>query len=473
MKKKRNLPLDQNKNLKAEFGPIFRSSAIFYIPLKIKTTISITNYWEFKSNLKISLLMTVRNMAGKTIKRKEINFNSSNVISFSKFGVSEGSVEIEAFGNTNLRIPYAAVIAIYEANKSISMVHSYSRNHSLIELEDKSCVLSVRESCWTVKPKFINKGIFHNGHVQIEKQKAQLILTNQDGKDRVYKFNIPKIKAYETYIFEIKKLALDFKKFLKNKEGWATVHFEGKSSFTRMLIVWENYSKTELQVTHSNFDYSNYITNKLISAKGVQMTFPKISKLLKELNLVIYPKFEKGQYSFSINNNKRENFNKGFIKKLDPKDAFVNFKKKNNLLPSRIVTALSGKTRNQIIPFECSMGIDHEKVAKKRYSWALVSGEFNNLIFMNRNNVIDSEISNLFIFKLYNSKNKEIKIKIIKLKAFENGRYEIKLENIFPSYKKFLGKDYGYITLFSTDVAIRLYTAIHSKKKGITFEHAF
>jgi hypothetical protein len=89
--------------------------------------------------------MTVRNVSGKTVSRKEIYFSSSNVISISKFGITEGSVEIEAFGNTNLRIPYAAVMAIYEADNSISMVHSYTRNHSLIELEDKNCILSAAE----------------------------------------------------------------------------------------------------------------------------------------------------------------------------------------------------------------------------------------------------------------------------------------------------------------------------------------
>ena len=42
-----------------------------------------------------------------------------------------------------------------------------------------------------------------------------------------------------------------------------------------------------------------------------------------------------------------------------------------------------------------------------------------------------------------------------------------------PKNKMISKKDYGYITLFSTDVAIRLYTAIYNNKKGVTFEHAF
>ena len=78
--------------------------------------------------------------------------------------------------------------------------------------------MSAKESCWSVKPRFINKAIFHNGHINLNKQKARLILTNQDGKDKVYKFEIPNLNAYQTFIFDIKKIAPNFNKFLKNKE---------------------------------------------------------------------------------------------------------------------------------------------------------------------------------------------------------------------------------------------------------------
>jgi len=40
----KELHIDQEKNFKAAFGPIFRSSGIFYLPKNIKTTISVSNY---------------------------------------------------------------------------------------------------------------------------------------------------------------------------------------------------------------------------------------------------------------------------------------------------------------------------------------------------------------------------------------------------------------------------------------------
>ena len=203
------------------------------------------------------------------------------------------------------------------------------------------------------------------------------------------------------------------------------------------------------------------------------MTFPKFSNLLDELNLITYPKFEKGNYFFYLNNKKREPFNMGFFKKLNPNDSFVNFKKKNNILPTRIVTALTGNFKDQLVPFECSMGVDHEQAPKKRFSWALVSGKHSNLIFLNRNKVIESEISNILIFKIFCKNSLIVKTKKIQIKFDSDGRYSVNLKKIFPFYKEFLKNDYGYISLFSSDISIRLYTALYNNKKSITLEHAF
>ena len=62
--------------------------------------------------------------------------------------------------------------------ESISMVHSYGRNHSLIELEDKNSIIEGKESCWTIKPRFVNTAIFHNGRITTNSQIGKLILTN-------------------------------------------------------------------------------------------------------------------------------------------------------------------------------------------------------------------------------------------------------------------------------------------------------
>ena len=468
--------INQEKNFRADFGPIFRSSGIFYIPKNIRTTISVTNYWKFKNNKNVSLLISERNMGGKLARRREINFSESNVINISSFFIKEGSVEIEAFANSNIRIPYAAIMIVYDALNSISMVHTYGRNHSLIELEDKNSITSGRESCWTIKPKFKNSAIFHNGHLLVKNQTAKLILTNYKNKDKIFTFKIPNLNPYQTFKFELDKIVPKYTKHLMDREGFGTLHFENNSSFTRLLIIWSDKSNKNFQVTHSNFDYSKYITNKHISNKGSEMPFVRFKKNIQKPKLIIYPKFEKNKFSLKFD---EKNYNEKITggKVLDiPKD--VNraiFLTKNNILPSRLVTALSGKNKNQKIPFECSLGVVHEKTARKRYSWSLVSSKYKTFVHLNFNTLLNPQKKFDLYFCIYNSNN----LNILKKKITIDKKKDIcdplvyELTEIFPNYKKFLNNNYGYISLFTTNSSIRMLTSLFNNKKGITLEHSF
>ena len=465
--------IDQKKNFSNNFGAIYRTSAIFYIPKNIKTYICILNYWEFKNNIKVGIVVTIRYLNGKLFSREEKNFNHSNVLVISNFGVSEGSIEIEAFGNQNLRIPYAAVMGVYEGKKSKNMVHTYVRNHSIIELGEKKAIIKARESCWTIKPDFKNRAIFHNGHIKIKKQFAKLILNNQDGKEISKKFLIPELNAFETFIFDIKKIFPNFKKFLSKKYGFATLHFDNNSSFTRLLLIWSNKNNNEFQTTHSNFDYSTYNTNKIKTKKGGEMTIPKLPKEIEKVKLIVYPKFEKGEYFYKFNEQKKNFFNKGFIKSMDKNINKVGFFNKKNYIPSRIVTGMSGKWPNQKIPFECSMGINHENARKKRFGWAMVSGKHRNLILINKISLINDSFSKSFTFKLYNSLNKKILTRVKKINLGKENRVCLELKEIFPNFKTFLGNNYGYISIFNSSSSIRFYTSIFDREKGICLEHAF
>ncbi len=465
--------IDQKKNFSNNFGAIYRTSAMFYIPKNINTFVCISNYWEFKNNVKVGIVITIRHLNGKLFSREEKNFNESNVLVISNFGIDEGSVEIEAFSNQNLKIPYAAVMGVYEAKKSINMVHTYARNHSLIELEENNVITQAKESCWTIKPEFENKAIFHNGHLKTKKQVAKIILTNQNGKESTKIFKIKELKPFETFIFDLKKIYPNFKKFLLNKNGFATLHFKNNSSFTRLLLIWSKNRNEEFQSTHSNFDYSKYLTNKVKTKKGGEMSIPKLPDYIKNFQLIVYPKFEKGEYFYDFNGGRKNFFNKGFIKSFDSSLSKVGFYSKKNNIPSRIVTGMSGRSIKQKIPFECSMGINHENARKKRFGWALVSGKSNNLISINKISLISDNYSKFFTFKLYNAHNRKILTKVKKLDLGRENRICIELKDVFPNFKSFLGKNYGYISIFNSCSSIRFYTSIFDHKKGITLEHAF
>ena len=300
--------LDQQKNYNAEFGAIFRSSAIFYIPKNVKTTITVSNYWDFKNGTKVGLLFSIRSMEGKIIERRERYFDEGLVINESDWPIEYGSVEVEAFGNKNLRLPYAAVMGVYETEKSISMVHSYCRNHNLIEIEDGGSLTVGRESCWTLRCKnsVINEGVFHNGHLAINEQEALFTITNIQGAEKKIRFVIPPLKAFETYIFSVVDIFPNYKDFLIGSNGWGTVHFENQTAFTRLLLVWCDQESKELQVTHSNFDYSEIETDKIEATKPALMKWPSLLSESELGKVVVYPKFSKGRYKISSSENIKE-----------------------------------------------------------------------------------------------------------------------------------------------------------------------
>ena len=220
--------INQKDNYDANFGSVFRSSAIFYKPKGVLTTVSFSNYWDFKNKIKVGIVITIRSLDGTLVSRREVNFVDRNVLNIEVSEVDEGSIEIEAFSSINLRIPYAAIMVVYETVNGISMVHSYSRNHSLIEIEDNKAITIARESCWTLRAyqNVSNKAIFHNGHIPLPSQKATLLVTKKDGFEKKIIFNVPALKSFETYVFHAEEIFPDLHQFLEDGIGWGALHFE-------------------------------------------------------------------------------------------------------------------------------------------------------------------------------------------------------------------------------------------------------
>ena len=68
-------------------------------------------------------------------------------------------------------------------------------------------------------------------------------------------------------------------------------------SFTRLLLGWESPDKSQLQVTHSNFDYSKHETDFVQSEHPTAyMAIPTIRDY--ENRVIIYPDRSPGEYLF-------------------------------------------------------------------------------------------------------------------------------------------------------------------------------
>ena len=466
--------LDQQKNYNADFGAIFRSSAIFYIPKSVKTTITVSNYWDFKNGMEVGLLFSIRSMDGEIIERRERYFEEGLVINETNWPVEEGSVEVEVFGNKNLRIPYAAVMGVYETEQSISMVHSYGRNHNLIELEDGASLTIGRESCWTLRYKnsVTNEAVFHNGHLAISEQEALFTITNSQGTEKEVSFFIPPLKAFETYIFSVADIFPNYKDFLIGSNGWGTVHFENQTAFTRLLLVWRDQESEELQVTHSNFDYTEIETNKIEATKPALMKWPSLLSESELGKVVVYPKFSKGRYKISSSKGINETDSGLFINvKNIEKLEFASTD--SNSIPSRIVTGFEYKIDDEVLPLECSMGIVHEKRPPKRFHWAVVSKKFKSQLFFNSfDEIYDLPTDPFLVFRLYSSLNLEYSERRIELDDLSKLPDGILVEDLFDNDPKLDNQHFSYVSMFSNYGGLFMYSSM-LKEKSMTIEHSF
>jgi hypothetical protein len=110
--KKKNLRVGETH----DYGQVLRASGIFYFKQSatFKTTISFLNYWVLKREIKVAIVASIRDLSGQLIRRESLEFEPGMVINYcpEDLGDFEGSIEIEAFGNTNLVIPYAGIMAM-------------------------------------------------------------------------------------------------------------------------------------------------------------------------------------------------------------------------------------------------------------------------------------------------------------------------------------------------------------------------
>ena len=136
------------------------------------------------------------------------------------------------------------------------------------------------------------------------------------------------------------------------------------------------------------------------------------------------------------------------------------------------MTGISGRFKNQKIPFECSTGILHEKIPPKRFSWAIVSPKHKSLIYLNLSNVLKTNKNDrMIIIQLYSSNTKKVLKKKLRIpKDVKNSRIE--LEKIFLNYESFLNNQFGYISVFSENTSLRIFTSI-SNNNSLTLEHGF
>lgn len=469
--------ISQADNYAGNFGEVLRSSAIFWVKndKNLQTTISFSNYWKYKNYIDVRVLVNLRNLSGEIIDRRLVDFEKSYVCNYLPPDNFEGSVEVEAFSAQNMRIPYAAIMAIYESSKSISMVHSYARAYSQHEIEDKRTITNGEESCWTLRDDGIYSSfsVIHNGPHKQKKQRVKLSVRNWQGKEQSAGIELPELLPFQTIFFEPKNYFQNLSDFLDGQTGNARISFKLNGGFTRMLCGIKAVDNNQLQVTHSNFDYSTHETETL--KDGILRAYMRTPNILGDFQqeIVVYPDTNRGVYVSECDRDKKS-FKTGEIHKLsyDNSDGkLVQFYRIDNILPTRIVTALRLNSRKPNIPAECSLGVVHHNRPKKNFHWMLVSKKFNSQIcWVDYHEVYGGCPDDAkFVLKLYTfNEEKEIVKNLSKPDLPAN--CTMRLSSIFDSVS--LAEDYCYLSVWCSYGGLMFFSTLE-KADSITIEHSF
>jgi hypothetical protein len=400
-------------------------------------------------------------------------FDGANVINF-RPTISEGSVEIEAFGSRNLRIPYAAVMALYETPHSVTMVHAYARNHGISEIEDETAVLDAREGCIGLRANDDIETIafFHNGHLPVPAQTGTLIVTNVRGEEMICRFAMKEMRPFETMRFAFDRLAPDFRRHLDGSDGWGALHFANHSGFPRMLVRWRHIPTGEVQVTHSNFDYQEFETDLLEQGSAGHLEIPEFNGQLHEAQLVLYPRCTPGTYQIELGDLSL-NTEGGVQIVLEERLASgVDVKRLDGPLPSRLVTAISGRANTDSLAFECSFGVFHSERPPKRFHWGVVSPRFNTALYLTEYSRLYDPPDRLELTITLYASGAATATKFFHFEKLEDMPRHIALKDLFENADEVLGDQPGYITVFCNWGGLLAFTSMQ-KENSFTIEHSF
>lgn len=478
------LHISQDDNYKKNFGIAYRSSTIFYFKKskEFNTIVNFMDYWKIKKSIDVMIIASLRDMSGKLIFRERISFDKGFVINYTPEIDQEnfeGSLEMEAIANGDLGIPYAAMLVIYEAKKSISWVHGYTRTYSPHEIEEGKIIESGEEAglvCRDTKDirSFI---IGHNGINTKEEQVATLWVSNIKGEIIEKKIKIKELNPFETFIIYPSDHINNLIEFLDGSEGNVAISFKLKGGFTRTVVGNELIDGSEFQVYHSNFNYGRhdpgYMSEKEIGYYSYPFT-PSHEKQITHLDSFC----AKGNYEV-ITNNKKYNFKNGHRKDINMDAEVLSVRRTDGEFPKRLNIVLSAflKGAKCKLPMESARGFYHSERPPKYRMW--MSGAIGKKY---RSKIIIHALTDLYgpvkdsilTLKLYREKTFDIiekKINGEELKKFEEGVY---VDELFPEQANQSENEICQIWGESSSYGgLQAYTTIENSYGSASIEHNY
>lgn len=469
-------------NVSNQHGAVYRSSGIFYLPPtdRVRTTLSFLNYWALKRELQVAVVASTRTMAGELVGRERLRFDRGQVVNYRPDVDAgfEGSVEIEVFAAENMVIPYAAIIAWYETPLGLGLVHSYARAYSNHEVEEGRTVTRGREGCWTVADDARTRSfaVFHNGPAGVAAQTVQLRVTSAAGQRRAVSWELPALKPYESVKVVPALQVQDLAAFLAGQPGQAELDYELGDGFTRMLVGNERLDGSDLQVTHSNFNYTLQPTD-MAGPDGVGwMEIPDLRTRAAEV--FVYPQSVTGRYRGTDGAGAQTDFSTGEVVTIRPSvPTSLRFSAAQGEFPTRLVTALRVSQSVERLPNECSLGVITALQPPKRLWWGPLRSDA-----LASSRLVVHDLPQVYggippgtplSLRLYSASAQQpvdVNLSAGDLDRLSRG---VPVAELWPQAVDFLAGEPGYYTVFCPYGGLTAYTLTENAHGSVSLEHGF
>jgi hypothetical protein len=372
--------ISQSDNYKKSFGIAYRSSTIFYFKKdkNFSTFINFMDYWKIKKSVKVMIIASLRDMSGKLIFREQLYFDKGNVINYSpkiEDAEFEGSLEVEAIANENLGIPFAAILVIYEAENSVSMVHGYTRTYTPHEIEEGRIIDTGEEAGLVCRDdKDVRSFLIgHNGIYKQKPQKIKLWISNSSGKTLEKEIEFKELMPYETFKIIPANYFKNLVEFLDNKPGNCAISYRLSGGFTRLVVGNETIKGDEFQVLHSNFNYGRHDPGYIKGNSEGYYSYP-FTPLHDRQVTHVDPFCATGKFEIS-SNTKKINFISKKREDIQMEQEVLKINRLDGDIPARINIVFSAflKGAKCKLPMESARGFYHAQRPPKHRLWMAAS----------------------------------------------------------------------------------------------------
>jgi hypothetical protein len=476
--------LDQKDNYAKNFGIAYRTSTIFYYKKteNFSTIINYMNYWPIKKSMEVAVIASLRDMQGNLLLREQVSFDKGQVVNYSPEIIEdsfEGSLEMEAIAAGNLGIPFAAMLVIYDAEVSVSMVHGYTRTYSTHEVEEGKTITFGEEAGLVVRDNHEVRSflIGHNGIYEQEQQEITLWITNHKNITLESKFILSKLNKYETFKIYPRDHFDNIISFLDGDIGNCSINFELNGGFTRLVVGNETIDEKEFQVLHSNFNYGRHNPGYVDDEPGY-FSFPYSED--HEKQFVHMDSFSaKGKYLLTSSGGEEYSFEPGQRVDIPMKSEVLKIERLDGNLPARVNIVFSSflKDSKCKLGMESARGFYHSKRPPKYRLWmvAAIGKRFRSKLIIHSiidhyGPVGDSELSiTLYKENTFNTVTKVFKLD--EITQFEKGIY---VDEVFPEECNSSDNEIGQLWIQSSSYGgHQAFTTIEKENGSASIEHNY